>query len=53
MDKKKKENAEKDNEESDDSTSKSSSKTGKDFEMVEKNTIDTADEEPDQPSSTP
>jgi len=37
------------NEESDDSTSKASSKTGKDFEIVEKNTVDTADEEPDQP----
>lgn len=53
MDKKKKENTEKGNEESDDSTSKASSKTGKDFEMVENNTVDTADEEPDQPSSTP
>merc|ERR1712198_296663 len=37
------------NEESDDSTSKASSKTGKDFEIVQKNTVDTADEEPDQP----
>jgi hypothetical protein len=53
MDKKKKENTEKGNEESDDSTSKASSKTGKDFEMVENNTVDTADEEPDHPSSTP
>jgi len=52
IDKKKKENAEKDVEESDDSSSKASSKTGKDFEMVEKNTVDTADEEPDQPSCT-
>merc|ERR1712179_891555 len=32
------------NDESDDSTSKASSKTGKDFEIVEKNTVDTADE---------
>jgi len=45
--KKKKDSAE--NDESDDSTSKASSKTGKDFEIVEKNTVDTADEEPDQP----
>merc|ERR1712150_189483 len=33
---------ESDNEESDDSTSKASSKTGKDFEMVDKSTVDTA-----------
>lgn len=39
-------------EESDESTSKgSSNNTGKDFEMVEKTTVDTADEEPDQPTS--
>jgi len=49
VDKKNKESSEKDNDESDDSTSKASSKTGKDFEIVEKNTVDTADEEPDQP----
>ena len=40
-----------DNDESDDSTSKASSKTGKDFEMVDKSTVDTADEEPDQPEN--
>merc|ERR1712141_949891 len=48
-DKDKKTNA--DNDESDDSTSKASSKTGKDFEMVDKSTVDTADEEPDQPEN--
>ena len=49
VDNSKKANPEKENDDSDDSTSKSSSKTGKDFEMVEKSTVDTADEEQDQP----
>jgi len=49
--KRKKASAKKENDDSDDSSSKASSKTGKDFEMVEDTLqyVDTADEEQDQP----